>query len=126
MKADQAGSVDEYIAGFAPEVRARMEQVRAAIRQAAPHAEESIRYQMPSFGLGGRTAVYFAGYKKHIGFYPTPVNAEFQADMAVYGSGKGTAQFPHDKPLPLDLVTRVVQFWMREAAESAANKGRNA
>lgn len=109
-------SIDEYIAGFPEEVQQVLRQIRATIRDAAPDAEETISYQIPTFTLHGRYLIYFAGFKKHVSVYPAPVaNPEFAEEMAVYGSGRGTAKFPLGKPIPFDLITRMVQFRMREA-----------
>lgn len=108
-------SIDEYIAGFPEEVQPVLRQIRAAIRDAAPDAEETISYGIPTFTLRGRHLIYFAGYRKHVAVYPAPVaNPEFAADMAVYGSGKGTAQFPRGKPIPLDLIRRIVELRIRD------------
>lgn len=112
-----APNVDAYIAGFPAEIRARLEKVRGAIRKAAPEAEESISYRIPAYRLEG-ALVYFAGFAQHIGMYPAPrSSAEFRDELAPYGGGKGTVQFPHDEPLPLDLIKRIVKF---RAAENLA------
>lgn len=108
-------TIDEYIAGFPDDVQQVLRQVRAAIRDAAPDAEEAISYQIPTFRLHGTYLIYFAGFKKHVSVYPAPVeNAEFAEEMKVYGSGKGTAKFPLNKPIPFDLITRMVQFRIAE------------
>jgi uncharacterized protein YdhG (YjbR/CyaY superfamily) len=127
MKTKQAApqSIDEYIAGFPKDVKAILEKVRVTIRKAAPEAHETISYQMPTFTLNGKDLVYFAAFKKHIGFYPAPIgNAEFKADLSAYGAGKGTAQFPLDKPIPFDLITRIVKFRVKENLARAATKGK--
>ena len=117
------GSIDEYIAGFPDDVQPVLRQIRATIRQAAPDARETISYQIPTFTLDGRYLIYFAGFKKHVSVYPAPVqNAEFADEMAVYGSGKGTARFPLDKPIPLDLIRRLVEFRIREERARAAKR----
>lgn len=119
MENTEAGPnlIDAYIAGFPPAVQERMHALRATIHAAAPGAGEKISYGMPTFVRDGNL-VYFAGHKTHIGFYPTPNGiAEFAADIAPYAAGKGTLQFPHDQPLPLDLVTRIVRY--RAAANAA-------
>lgn len=105
-----AKNIDEYIAGFPALVQERMEKLRATIKKAAPAAEEVISYSIAGFKLHG-ALIYFAGFKNHIGIYPVPRNEEaFKKELAEYKGGKGTAQFPHDKPLPLGLVTRIVKF----------------
>ena len=106
--------IDEYIAGFPPEVRARLEQIRAIVRKAAPDAEEAIKYQVPTFVLG-ENLVHFAAFKNHIGFYPTPSGmVEFEEELSSYVSAKGSVQFPYDKPLPLGLIKRMVVFRVNE------------
>lgn len=125
MKAAQPGpaNIDEYIAGFPAGVQPILQSVRAAIRDAAPGAEETISYQIPTFTLNGTYLIYFAGFKKHVSVYPAPVgNAEFAEEMAIYGSGKGTAKFPLDKPIPFDLITRMVEFRIRDTLARAEAK----
>lgn len=103
-------TIDEYIAGFPEELQQRLQQIREAIRQAAPQAVEKISYQMPTFYLNGNL-VHFAAFKNHIGFYPTPTGIEaFQVELAAFKHSKGAVQFPHDQPLPLELVRRVVAY----------------
>jgi uncharacterized protein YdhG (YjbR/CyaY superfamily) len=114
-----AKSIDEYIAEFPREVQAVLEEVRAVIRGAAPEAEETISYAIPTFDLNGRHLVHFAGYKKHIGFYPVPggVDEAFKEEMEPYKRGRGTLQFPLGRPMPLDLVRRIVEFRVQEEAD---------
>jgi len=103
--------IDEYIAGCPAGVQAILQQIRLAIRAAAPGAQEAISYQMPAFTLGGRGLVYFAAYKKHIGLYPAPVgDPAFGADLSAYAAGKGTLKFPLGQPIPLDLIGQIVRF----------------
>jgi uncharacterized protein YdhG (YjbR/CyaY superfamily) len=107
-------NVDEYIASFPLETQEILQQIRATIQVAAPEAEESISYAMPAYKLNG-ALVYFAGYKNHIGFYATPQgHQEFAKELSVYKQGKGSVQFPIDKPMPLDLVARIVKFRVAE------------
>jgi uncharacterized protein YdhG (YjbR/CyaY superfamily) len=116
-KSTAAKSVDEYIAGFAPAIQQRLNQLRQAIKKAAPAAEETISYMMPAYKLNGML-VYFAGYKNHIGFYATPTGHEaFKKELSVYKEGKGSVQFPHDKPLPLGLVGSIVKFRVKQNME---------
>ncbi len=104
-------TADDYIEQFPSDVRERLETMRRTIRELAPDAEESMAYGMLAYKLHGKPLVYFAGYKNHIGFYATPNGHEaFKAEFAQYKQGKGSVQFPHDKPLPLELVKRVVKF----------------
>lgn len=108
---------NEYIAGFAPEVQQLLEKVRSTIQKAAPEAVEAISYGMPAFKLNGNL-VYFAAFKSHIGFYALPSgNEAFQKDLSQYKTGKGSIQFPFDKPLPLELITKIVKFRIEENAQ---------
>jgi uncharacterized protein YdhG (YjbR/CyaY superfamily) len=110
-------NVDEYIATFPQDIQQRLEQMRQAIRKAAPAAEELISYQMPAYKYHG-VLVYFAGYKNHIGFYATPTgHAAFKKELAAYKEGKGSVQFPHEQLLPLALINRIVKFRMKENLE---------
>lgn len=117
-------SVQEYISTFLPDTQILLETLRKAIQQAAPEAEEVISYNMPAFKLHGML-VYYAGYDKHIGFYPTPSGIEaFRKELSVLKNAKGSVQFPLDQPLPLDLVTRIVQFRVQENRSLAALKSK--
>lgn len=116
-------TIDEYIAGFPPDVQRVLEQVRATIRTAAPDATESISYRIPTFKLHGRYLVYFAGHTHHVGVYPAPVDApELKKLLAPYASGRGTIRLPLDKPIPLDVITRIVKFRATENLEKLAGK----
>jgi len=106
-----ASSIDEYIAGFPPETREVLQELRALIKASAPHATETISYAIPTFDLNGHHLVHFAGYERHIGFYPAPIGIEaFKEELKPYKSGKGSAQFPLGQPLPTDLIRRIVEF----------------
>jgi len=110
-----ASSIDEYIARFPPETQQALEELRALIRECAPDATETISYAIPTFDLNGHHLVHFAGYAKHIGFYPVPSAMEsFKEELAPYRSGKGSAQFPLGLPLPADLIRRIVAFRVAE------------
>ncbi|HVJ75445.1 MAG TPA: DUF1801 domain-containing protein [Casimicrobiaceae bacterium] len=115
-------SIDAYIAGFRPEVRAILEEIRATVRPVAPDASEAISYGIPAFKLDG-ALVYFAGFKQHIGFYP-PVrgNAKLEKAVARYANDKGNLRFPLDEPMPLALIRRIVRHRLRQnrAAANAA------
>jgi uncharacterized protein YdhG (YjbR/CyaY superfamily) len=116
-------TIDEYILTFPPETQQLLKQIRATIRNAAPEATETISYQMPAFKFGGKTLVYFAGYKNHIGFYPVPSGMiAFKKELSAYKQGKGSVQFPLDKPLPLDLVSEIVKFRVLENLEKAKTR----
>ena len=116
-------SIDEYIATFPADVQKIMKQLRRTIKAAAPNAEEKISYQMPTFTLNGKYLVYFAGFKNHIGFYAAPRrSSEFTEDISAYETGKGTLQFPYDKPIPFDLITKIVKFRAAENLKGNADK----
>jgi uncharacterized protein YdhG (YjbR/CyaY superfamily) len=116
--------VDQYITTFPVEIRAKLEEIRFIIQQAAPMAEEVISYKMPAYNFHGML-VYFAGYQKHIGFYPTGTGVEaFQHEFGPYKWSKGAVQFPLDRPLPEDLITRIVAFRIQQNLEKAANKSK--
>ena len=103
-------TIDEYITSLPDDVQMLLQKIRNTIHEAAPEATEAIKYGIPTFILNGNL-VHFGGYKNHIGFYPAPMGIEaFKEETAQYEAGKGTLQFPFDKPLPLDLVTRIVKF----------------
>ncbi len=123
MKGKLAASADEYIAAFPKQVQQLLNQMRTTIKAAAPKAEEGIFYAMPGYKYMGKPLVYFAGYKNHIGFYGTPtVHENFKKELAVYKSGKGSVQFPLDKPLPLKLITQIVKFRVKQNEERSAEK----
>ena len=112
----QVTTIDEYIRRFPKEVQSLLEEMRQTIRKAAPEAVEAISYQMPTFKLHGRNLVHFAGYTKHIGFYPVPSGIEaFKEELSSYVQGKGSVQFPLNQPIPYDLVSRIVAFRVRES-----------
>ena len=118
-------NIDEYIATFPTDVQRILEQVRATIRAAAPNATEAISYRIPAFRLHGSYLIYFAGHTKHIGVYPAPVDApELKKLLAPYATGKGTVQLPLDRPLPVDVITRIVRFRAKENLRRAAVKAK--
>ena len=123
MENKPSQNVDEYIAGFPEDIQAKLEKLRATIRQAAPGAQEKISYQMPTFVLEGNL-VHFAAYKNHIGFYPTPSGIEhFKEPLSIYKGAKGSVQFPLDKPIPYELVKEIVAFRVQEnLAKADANR----
>lgn len=115
-------SIDEYISQFPPNVQEILKTLRKVIKEAAPDAEEKISYQMPAFALHGNL-VYFAAYKKHIGFYPTSSGIEaFKDELSEYKSSKGAVQLPIEKPLPYELIRRIVKFRAAENIEHAKAK----
>lgn len=115
---------DSYINSFSPSTQKLLQQVRETIKKAAPNAQEVISYSMPAFKYKGML-VWFAGYAHHIGFYPGASGiAAFKLEFGTYKNAKGSVQFPLDKPLPLDLITRIVQFKVSENEEKEAFKKR--
>ena len=107
--------IEKYIANFPPETQAILTAIRTTIKNAAPDALESIAYGMPAYKTNGKPLVYFAGYKSHIGFYATPTGHDrFASELSAYKQGKGSVQFPLDKPIPYDLIGRIVEFRLDE------------
>lgn len=118
----QFEDIDAYIQSFPPDIQKILEHLRRTIRENAPGAEEAIRYGMPTFRLNGNL-VHFAAFEHHIGFYPTPSGIEaFEEELAPYKHAKGSVQFPIDKPIPYDLVKKIVQFRVKESLESGKKK----
>jgi len=116
-------TIDDYIAGFPDEVKTVLKQIRSLIREAAPEASETIKYAIPAFVLNGKNLVHFAAFKNHIGFYPIPTGIEaFKNELSIYKQGKGSVQFPLNKPIPLDLISRIVQFRVKENNSKTAGK----
>lgn len=123
MIANNAKTIDEYIAAFPADIQAMLNQIRATIKKSAPTAEEAIKYAIPTFVLNGRNLVHFAAFKNHIGFYPTPTGIEsFKKELSKYKQGKGSVQFPLDEPMPLALITKIVKFNILRNAEVIAKK----
>ena len=115
-------SIDEYIATFPESTQKILGELRATIKEAAPDAEDKISYQMPTFALKGNL-VHFAAYKNHIGFYPTPSGIEaFKHELSIYEGAKGSVKFPIDKPLPLELISKIVRFRVAENLKNAEIK----
>jgi len=106
--------LDDYISGFPEEVQTLLRKMRLTIGKAAPNAEETISYNVPAFALRGKKLVWFAAFKSHIGFYPgAAAIAAFKKELSEYKSAKGSVQFPFTRPLPLDLVSRIVKFRLK-------------
>jgi len=115
-------TIDEYILQFSPEIQEILETLRKVIKESAPGAEEKISYQMPTFVLHGNL-VHFAAFKKHIGFYPTPSGIdEFKSELSGYKGAKGSVQFPIDKPLPYELISKIVKFRVDENIRKVEDK----
>lgn len=114
MTNSKATTIDEYIAEFPETVQKQLEEIRALIKKTAPEAEEAIKYAIPTFILNGNL-VHFAAFKNHIGLYPTPSGmVAFADELSKYKSGKGSAQFPLDEPMPFDLIEKIVEFRVGE------------
>jgi uncharacterized protein YdhG (YjbR/CyaY superfamily) len=108
-------NIDDYIAEFPPDTQKVLQEVRALIKQHAPDAVETMSYAIPTFDLNGKHLVHYAGYAKHVGFYPTPSGiAAFKDEISGYKSSTGAVQFPLAEPLPHDLVRRMVEFRVGE------------
>src|SRR5688572_30711546 len=115
-------TMDEYINTFPDDVRNILNELRQVIKEAAPEAEETINYQMPTFTLNGNL-VHFAAFKNHIGFYPTPAGIEaFREELAPYKGAKGSVQFPIDQSLPLPLIRKIVEYRVKENLERKPKK----
>ena len=118
-------TVDKYIAAFPADVKKRMQQLRKTIKAAAPKAEEVISYQMPGYKYLGML-VYFAAYKNHIGFYPGAGGVlEFYKKLSSFKSAKGSVQFPHDRPIPYEIISKIVKFRVKQNEEKFSFKKRN-
>jgi len=119
----RAKDIDAYIASAPKEAQAKLKELRAAIKKAAPGAEETISYEMPSLKLNGKGLVAFAAWKTHIGMYPTPSGPEdFEKELLPYKGAKYTLRFPLEEPLPLSLIAKIVKFRIKENLEKAAAK----
>jgi uncharacterized protein YdhG (YjbR/CyaY superfamily) len=117
-------NIDEYIATFPADIQAILQKIRVTIAKAAPEAKEAIKYQLPTFVLNGNL-VHFGAFQKHIGFYATPTgHKQFEQELSAYESGKGSVQFPLDKPIPYRLISKIVKFRVQEVQERATSKKR--
>jgi uncharacterized protein YdhG (YjbR/CyaY superfamily) len=124
MTTTKPKDIDEYVARFPLDIQEILEQIRVTIKKVVPEAEETISYGIPTFNLNGTYLIYFAAYKNHIGFYPVPGAIEqVDKDFASYKtSGKGTLQFPLNKPMPLNLISKLVRFKVKESVEKVKKK----
>jgi uncharacterized protein YdhG (YjbR/CyaY superfamily) len=117
-------TIDEYIETFEPKIKKTLIEIRSFIKNIAPEAAEKISYGMPTFYLNGNL-VHFAAFKDHYGFFPSPAGIDaFEKELAPYRSGKGTLQFSFDKPIPWDIIEKVVQFRIKENLAKAKKKGK--
>ena len=104
-------NIDQYIAGFAPDVQEKLKSIRKLVHETSPEAVETISYQMPAFKYNGKILVYFAAFKNHIGFYATPeANLAFKDELSEYKTTKGTIQLPYNKPLPMELLRKIILY----------------
>jgi uncharacterized protein YdhG (YjbR/CyaY superfamily) len=118
-KKEKLQNIDEYTKIFPEDVQIILEKIRQTIQKAAPEAVETISYGIPTFKLKGKDLVYFAAWKNHIGFYPMPSAANAsKKELSEYKQGKGSIQFPLDKPIPYDLIKNIVIFRVRESSSS--------
>jgi uncharacterized protein YdhG (YjbR/CyaY superfamily) len=116
-------NIDEYIASFSKDIQSLLQEVRMTIRKTAPDALEMISYGIPTFKFQGKPLVYFAAFKNHIGFYPTPTGIEeFEKELSVFRQGKGSVQFPLDKPMPLELIGKIVKYRVNKNLEMSLTK----
>ena len=123
---NKANNIDEYISNYPHEIQEILQQIRITIKQSAPEAEEGIAYGMPAYKLCGSPLVYFAAFKNHIGFYATPTgHSKFAEELSKYKQGKGSVQFPMDKPMPLELISNIVNFRVNQNIQKNS-KVRNA
>jgi uncharacterized protein YdhG (YjbR/CyaY superfamily) len=117
MKKAAVSTIDEYIETFSNDKQLVLKQIRNLIHKTSPFAEESISYAMPAFKLDEKPLVYFACFKNHIGLYALPSsNKAFNEELSKYNYGKGSIQFPLDKPMPLTLITKIIKYRMKELA----------
>ena len=120
-------TIDEYIAGYPGHIQEILQEIRRTIAEEVPSATEAIAYGIPTFKLRGKNLVHFGAYKSHIGFYPTPSALEtFTEELSAYASGKGSAQFPLDEAMPLDLIREIVRFRVTQIPEKTAKTRKDA
>jgi uncharacterized protein YdhG (YjbR/CyaY superfamily) len=117
-------SVDGYIASFPPQIRKTLKRLRHIVRREAPEAEERISYRIPAFYQNGYL-VWYAGYSKHIGFYPTSSGIRaFRKKLSKYKCSRGTVQFPLDQPLPDKLIRQIVKFRMKQNSKKKSRESK--
>lgn len=115
-------TIDDYIKTFPKDVQKKLESIRQTIKKSAPGAEEMISYQIPTFKFNG-PLIYFAGFKNHVSVYPAPRSVpEFNKELSAYKGGKGTIQFPLDKPIPLSLIKKIVKYRLKENLEKVIKR----
>lgn len=115
--AQKFATIDEYIGTFPENVQTILTEIRRRVHAVVPGAEEAISYQIPTMKIDGRYLVYFAGWKHHVSVYPIPTaDAAFQQELEPYKAARGTLRFPIGKPIPYDLIERVVTHLADERA----------
>lgn len=108
-------TVEEYIASFPSDIQVKLSKLREIVFEYAPTAQEYLGYGMPGYKLNGKPLIYFASFKNHLGIYPTPSGVDaFASELLEYKTAKGSIQFPHDKPFPFDLFTKIVKYRVQE------------
>jgi uncharacterized protein YdhG (YjbR/CyaY superfamily) len=123
MRWNKDRNIDEYIAGFPENIQEKIKRIRQVIKESAPGAREAISYGMPTYKLNGNL-VHFAAFKDHIGFFPTPTGVSaFKKELSLYGTSKGTIRFPLDKPIPFELIKKIVKFRVSEASGKDKSEG---
>ena len=116
-------TIDEFISQYPPEARIILQKIRATIQKSAPGAEEAMAYGIPTFKLNSKNLVHFSAFKEHIGFYPTPTGIEkFKKELSAFEGAKGSVKFPLDKPIPYALITKIVQFRVKEVSAQTGPK----
>lgn len=121
----QPNEVDKYIAGFPEHTQGYLSTIRKAFKKVAPTSTEKISYGIPALDLNGQRLIYFAGFKKHVSIFPAPRGHEsFKKELSNYKGGKGTIQFPLDKPLPMGLINRLIKFRIKANKEIPAKKAK--
>ena len=115
MERRQYKDIDDYISVFPDDIQALLQEIRRVIKESAPEAEEAIRYGMPTFRIRDRNLVHFAGFKRHFGFYPTPSGIDaYRDELSTYQVSKGAIQFPMGRPVPFDLIRKIVKSRVQE------------
>lgn len=115
LNSSKTTTIDAYIQSFPKDIQEKLKQIRSIIQKTAPHAEEAIRYQMPTFRLNNKNLIHFAAFTNHIGLYPAPVAIKkFMTSLKPYKTSKGAIQFSLDQPLPLDLIAKITNFRINE------------
>lgn len=125
MKSAKLATVDEYIAGFPQSTQTLLNNVRKAVKETAPDAEESVSYGIAAYKYKGKPLFYFGGFEKHVGLYATPGGqSAFTEELSKYKQGKGSVQIPIDQAMPVALIKKMVKYNMKTIAEKAVSKSK--